>query len=335
MQKKVLLLSSIFLGVSGLHTQSACMHRFGNAFRIGAKALNYTAVLGFYPAAIYAYEKQIIKNNSAAEPLEPEVEQFVKSTLFSAYPELAQKPTKLLRSPNGCHFFVMHLNKELHLFVGQGFTQEGLQQAYYFQTHNLERFNEAEKNERSKGMNLNAPEWLAKGELFGYALTPSSISIWQCILKHEGSHMVHDDDSATRRALKSLPLFVLYGTEKIKNLQLLKTVTMHPLLNNNIVKGIGSLASLPLKLAAVAYLITPLRYWQEYRADQDAIKHTPNAKMLNAMAHMYANAPEFVPNPGLVSYFLSLIHTHPSNKTRAAYFKKAAERLEATQKKAD
>ncbi len=129
---------------------------------------------------------------------------------------------------------------------------------------------------------------------------------------HEASHILYHDNKTNLGKFLLPPLMAaqLYKTKKFR----------------------GPIA---LYIGYRALETHLLKRWQEYRADQDAIKRAQDPRILRAASKEAATIAENILEldflPRLIINTLLLLDPHPSPKARAKYFAEAAQKLEEKQ----
>ncbi|MGE0010189.1 MAG: hypothetical protein AB7F19_06665 [Candidatus Babeliales bacterium] len=341
-KKQSLFYGLTLLLVTFLGQQTYAMKGFApkasNGFRLGMKALNYAGVIGYFGYTVDKVNKErqraliSIKDYnedlSSRDPLLGLSEQSagkIIAFIKNAYPELNDTKIQIIENNS---FGAMYHNNTAYISVA--FNEREYRKACALKEKNVLGYTrKVASNERWKER-LTLPEYISKCELEGKAMTPTTINLWQGVLLHEGSHILHYDPSTVYNPTPHI--LVLLGTEKIKKIVGL-TSLKYPknITANNMIRGIGSIVSLPLKVAACGLLISTWRYWHEYRADQDAIKRTQNPNLLKAISSNFATLPQPCPVtiPEKINYYLG--DSHLNFKTRAQYFADAAQKLEKKQ----
>lgn len=320
----------VFFYLLIIHQSSYAMHGFGaksaRVVSTALKTISYALAAGIFPYQI-AKTKATIPSKYPFTEVDQETRKFVLNTLHEAYPELKSRHIKVIICKKRS-FFVEWRDNIPHLFVGQEFTEKGLRDALRFQKNKLQRFSNQEFAEQSKKSNLTTQEFIASGELRGYVMTPESLNAWKAILKHEGAHILHEDHIETVAALSILPVAFLSLYHKVYRATG-KQIT-NPRLTTVLFEGVHRLLAFPYILVGAYLLIMPLRYWQEYEADQEVIKRCKNPAELHAISRMFAHLKPTNATT-LSAKMKKLCATHPSHAKRAQYFKEAALKLEAKQ----
>ncbi len=335
MDKQSLFYGLLFLLLASMGQETFAMkwtkQQWANGFRLGMKTLNYAGVMGcaayFLRKKYYETDAKIyIAKGCTARVKLLETEKYVLNILHRTYPELKNTPIKVVYSPfrdlpwstcfhNGTHYLLVPC------------TDPDLQKAIsYNNAGTLYRGYIAFTNSLVSMIGVSIPVF----ELSGSAMTPTTLDAWNQIIMHEGSHILRNDDKNTNRLIFLLPAAVIYGMNKVKTtLGFTSFLSTHPVIGN-LVKGLGYIPSLPIKLATCALFLIPYKNWCEYRADQDAIKHSQNPKELRAISSLHENLPTEQPS-NLREKVQMLLDPHPADKTRAAYYAEAAQKLEEKQ----
>lgn len=346
MLKQVCLYGLLCLLLSCINEQAIAMHgQCANAFRLGMKAVHYAGLASFPFLAQKIYHHESMKGVlEKAEPLAQESETYILNTVHAAYPELKEIPIKVIRGPywatcfhNGTHYLIAPCD-DTELQKAIAYHQAGaIRSAFNNFILNL-----------SNVLYENPELHTAICETHGKAMSATTLSAWHTSMLHEGSHILHNDNQHATLFKYLIPPAVLYGTYKAKtSLGLATLLKKQPA--DNVLRGLGYIGSLPLKLWVSFLLLYACRYWYEYRSDQDAIKRSQNPADLRAKSilfaklavldssntscqimHVYRN---IFRQPLSLSraQLASLLDPHPAYATRAKYFKEAAERLEAQQ----
>ncbi len=339
MNKQSLIYGLIFIACILLSQEALAMHGFGyktaNTFRMSMKTLNYACLIAL--PHIITYQTQKIHPSPNVDPnlkkLTPESEKRILDTLYTGYPELKSHAINIVRTSHENFAAGWHSGIP-YIYVARNCDDAELKLAQKFKNQNLQRFSQEENERRSKVEKLTIPQFMAEGERRGFAMTPTTHDLWAWKILHEGSHILHRDNTTINALTNISPFIALYTTEKIKQRLNIHILSTRPILGT-LLKGAGYVPSFGLKvLLTYALLIYPYRYWCEYRADQDAIQRSQDPALLHAAATWFGNIrqSEFEHLPVLTK----ILHfydydVHPAHQRRAKYLKKAAEKLEEKQ----
>lgn len=335
--KKVTIIA-LFLTTLFATQQTYCMKGFAqkasNYFRIGLKTLNMAGIVGAYAATVktskegketqiklikeYAYCTNVLEQDN---PLSADTQQTIFNFIYAAYPEIRNFDIEIIEN-SSTGFAVINTNNKVYLLVP--FAEKEFQRALELKEKNMQGFTSEKLNEL-KGEHT-IPQYIALEEAKGKAMQPTTINTWKAILLHEASHIAHRDGATINPAPY---VIVLLGAEKLKNIMGLDSAKYikSPIINN-LLKGVGSIASFPLKMLFCSAYFTIQNYWREYRADHDAIEKTTNPKLLQAKSKCFNDLPQFTPTTEHQKIAYYLVDTHLAHKTRAEYFKKAGDKLE-------
>ncbi len=345
MLKQFGLYGLLCLLLSGMSEQALAMHgAYANAFRIGMQTLHYTGLGSFPYIANKVYHHESMEGVlEKSERLTDESEKYILNTMHTAYPELKNTPINIIKGPlwatcccNGIHYLLVPCD------------DDELQKAIaYHKAGAIKRtFNNFLLN-LSNTPYKNPQLHTAICEIRGKAMSATTLSAWHISMLHEGSHILHNDSQHSALLKYMIPATVLYGTYKAKT-SLGLTVLLKNQPADNVLRGLGYIGSLPLKLIVSCLLLHACRYWHEYRSDQDAIKRSQNPADLHAKSTLFAhlsstdssascqikhlcNNLHIQPLSETRAQLASLLDPHPTNATRAYYFAKAAQRLEEKQ----
>ncbi len=306
--------------------QEAVAMKYANGFRLGMKSLHYAVLIG-YPAYRTYKKIQETEISAKATVVEPNVEKFVLDTLHEAYPELKNRTIKVVTVPN-IQFAAGTTPRTYYIIVPNRLNDRELESALKYKEKNWYRLSYKECEEKAKEHNLTVHELLALAKLDGIAIDPLTFDSWKGLILHEGSHLLHHDNRTDVVVVTTAPAITLLGTEKLKKALGLHSVFSNRPILGNIIKGLGYIPSLPLKVIASICLLTgPAKYWSEYRADQDTIKRTQDPEILKTLSMWLDNLPE-QDTSDLPAKIKLMADPHPRHKTRAKYFAQAAQKLE-------
>lgn len=329
MEQNMIKKQSIFYGLlilllASLGQQAIAM-KWANGFRLGMKGLNYGGTL---LGANYLVEKDKSKFAKISRSVNEESENHVLDVVHNAYPELKNRPIKVVSSP--INWAGMSVNNTDHIFVNT--EDKEIVKAKEYKKKNTAKELTKELIKDAAAYKATIPEMVALCEISGIAMKPTTIDAWNGIILHEASHILHKDDASRRKYLGIIPIALLATTEAVKTKLGLHTLLSTHSVGVNFLKGIGYISSLPIKIGLTLYLLNPLQYLQEYRADQDVIERVQNPEVLKAMSNLFESLPDQKhTKPTIRQKIENLIPTHPSWKTRAKYFAEAAEKLEQKQ----
>ena len=284
MSKQSLFYGLIFLVLASLGQEAVAMKGFGqkasNYFRLGMKTLNYAGVIGYSAYELNNDKKKVRDQQFIENKFDEATEKEVLNLLRNAYPELKDRQIHIVHQ-NEIKWWTTQFNGTDYLFMGC--IANELNKATHLKTSNTQRLSTATLALESKKHNLSVAEYITAFELLkGIAMTPSTIDLWSGMLVHEGSHIANNDSQNRHNFKCVMTTVVLVGSEITKKVLNLDTLLKAPTITNNILKGLACIPSTPLKIACVLLLVMPLEYWAEYRADQDAIKHTKDPAILSA-----------------------------------------------------
>ena len=197
------------------------MHGFGhkaaNSFRMCMKAVNYAGLIAL--PHVISYQKQKTNPSPNVDPnltkLTPESEKYILDTLYTGYPELKNQAINILRTSHNNFAAGWHSGIP-YIYVASNCDDAELKLAKKFKNQNLQRFSQEENERRSKVEKLTIPQFIAEGERRGFAMAPTTHDLWGWELLHEGSHILHRDNTTISALANTSPFIALYATEKIK-----------------------------------------------------------------------------------------------------------------------
>ncbi len=160
--------------------------------------------------------------------------------------------------------------------------------------------------------------------------TSTTLSLWNVIIRHEGSHILHNDKKNGDLIAIIAPAAIIYGSNKMKATLGLTSLFSKSLVAGDIIKALGYIPSFPLKLIASIAIWRTFWEWREYQADQEAIKRTQDPNELRLVSSILLNLPTQKP-ANLKGKIANLLDPHPAKNTRAKYFAEAAQKLEEKQ----
>ncbi len=348
-KKQSIFYGLIFLILTSMGQQAHAMkwtkHQWSNGFRIGMKGLNYTGVGLYFIGSLKQKEERQkdmvtalktrneildilakLDGDYADRNLSKESQDKILRFIRHAYPELEDTEIQIIEnSPRS--FGTFNCNNVVYLLVP--FNEQEFQKALLCKEKNIPGYTrKTASNERWKER-LTLPQYISKCEITGKAMTQTTLDLWQASMLHEASHILHKDNNDSNNPMPYL--MVLIGTEKIKKLLGLDTFKWcKNLIANNLIRGTGSLISLPIKIGACELCLLAIKYWDEYRADQEMMERTQNPNLLKAAIYLFDNFPNKAPSTTLEKrdYYLD---PHPNLKTRAAYFAKGTQKIENKQ----
>lgn len=292
------------------------------AFSYGAQALEYVLPVAIPALLVYQDRQDFI---ALSRPVDAHTDRFVKDQLRVGYPELANTEIKVVKIPNSCFAAALY-NDTAYISVPEHMCQAELTLAQNLQDRNTKRHTPEQLIAIAQQNNLAVNEFITNAKKSGFAVDATSLKNWQGTLLHEGSHLLHKD-SRTRIALLAASVVVgLYATEKVKNYLDVGSIAVDPTATNLILKGLAHIPSMVAKISVTALMNATWTYWQEYRADQDSIARTSDARILQARAQFFSESPK--DDNALAHLMDHITNPHPSHQARAEYFEAAAQKLE-------
>ncbi len=295
-KKQALFYGLIFLLLASLGQQAHAM-KWANGFRLGMKGLNYASTIAlpvYLLNQVDIIKKQI--NEVANSPTQPALNIASDSTIETEKYILNVLHTAYPELKN-TPIKVVNLRCKAWATCPHNGT-------HYFATPFTD-----------KDLQTASPDTLAKSNV---------------IIRHEGAHILHNDRRNVDLIALIAPAAILFGLNKMKETLGLTSLFSQNTVAGNIIKGLGYIPSLPIKIIASLSIWHPFLYWREYQADQEAIKRTQDPKELRLISSTFSNMPTHKP-ASLKEKIVSYIDPHPNKDARAKYYAEAAQRLEEKQ----
>lgn len=249
------------------------------------------------------YQQEGMRLITQSKPADDKSQKFIEDIIKKNYPELKDRTINIILDENqsfaatkydGVNYLVVPFNDTQ---LEQAIEKKATRQKYPTLAHTL----------RINDHLLNDDETIALLEYRGVAMTGQTLDIWHGNILHECSH-ISNNDTTVRLAANIAPAYAI-------------------IIASNLIKR--KLALIPVTIALCQTPLAVAR-WQEYRADQDAIKRATNPEILIAMGNWFARFP-VIPPTNLAEQIQQLRKPHPENATRAAYLTKASQELKIKQ----